>query len=98
MSEGVKMAGMDSAFYLIEERLKAQGHERRPWEHLGKWFQRIEEETSGEFSSESLAVIKALHYRYRFDPEGISGEDRERLGILVQDWLSGQDPSGPMQS
>ncbi|MBW1942878.1 MAG: hypothetical protein JRJ51_08580 [Deltaproteobacteria bacterium] len=81
-------SGMDSAFYLIERKLLVHGYERKPWESLFKWFKRIEEETSGDFSSESLEAILALHYRYRFDPNGITGEERDRLGALVQDWLA----------
>ena len=81
-------SGTDSAFYLIEKKLLVQGYVRKPWESLFKWFKRIEEETSGGFSSEPLEAILALHYRYRFDPNGITGEERDRLGVLVQDWLA----------
>ena len=86
---------MDSALYLIERELLLQGYDRKPWEPLLKWFRRIEEETSGDFSSESLGAILTLHYRYRFDPRGITGEERDRLGALVQDWLEGNPQPGP---
>ena len=88
-------SGTDSALYLIERKLLLQGYERKPWESLFKWFKRIEEETSGDFSSESLEAILVLHYRYRFDPNGITRDERDRLGILVQHWLAENNQSGP---
>lgn len=97
-SASPRQAGMDSDFYLIEKKLMAQGHERRPWEPLGTWLRRIEEETSGDFSSRPLMGIMALHYRYRFDPNGITGEERDRLQLMVRNWLDDIGPSDPMHS
>lgn len=80
--------GMDSAFYVIERKLIECGYERRPWEPLSNWVKRIGEESCPGLAAESLEAILALHYRYRFDPKGITEEERQRLGASVRDWLA----------
>ena len=87
-------AGADSAFYLIEQRLKEWGYSRYPWETLSDWITRIEKTSSSLVSTEQLPSILALHYRYRFDPMGITGEDKEVLTSNVHSWLHQQKGEG----
>lgn len=79
--------GVDSEFYLIEKRLKESGFVRYPWETLSSWIRRIEEAESSSLSIEFLHSILALHYRYRFDPEGITLTEKAKLNSEVQSWL-----------
>ncbi len=79
--------GADSEFYLIEKRLKESGFVRYPWEALSSWIRRIEEAESSSLSIEFLHSILALHYRYRFDPEGITLTEKAKLNSEVQSWL-----------
>ena len=34
-----------------------------------------------------LRPLLALHYRYRFDPDGLGGAERERLRVETEAWL-----------
>ncbi len=78
--------GKDSEFYAIEKRLNELGFTRHPWEPLPCWIQRI---NSAQVTSptDSLPAMASLHYRYRFDPSGISESERETLKSNVQSWL-----------
>jgi len=71
--------GLDSEFYQLERQFAARGVPREPGEALSIWLERVVE-------SEGLADLRApmqeilrLHYRYRFDPLGLSRADREIL-------------------
>jgi transglutaminase-like putative cysteine protease len=77
--------GSDSEFYFIEHRLGRRGLARFPGETLTAWCLRIEPAMDG--AGESLRSIIALHYRYRFDPQGLAPADRQSLNTLVLDWL-----------
>lgn len=83
-------SGADSEFYLIEEKLKELGFVRHPGETLSKLIERIEEGQPPLISIETLQSILKLHYRYRFDPKGISPAERSALRSNVQSWLEGQ--------
>ena len=76
-----KSRGIDSEFYRIEERLAQAGRGRRPDESLGDWLRR-------EQLAEPLREALALHYAYRFDPRGITGEQRRELHRQVEQWLA----------
>ena len=76
--------GADSEFYLIEKRLIESGYMRHPWETLSSWIKRIEE-------AESLRSILILHYRYRFDPKGITADEKAVLKSNVQSWLKAHE-------
>jgi len=87
--------GADSEFYLVEQRLMEWGYTRYPWETLSEWIIRIEETPSSLVSTEQLPSILALHYRYRFDPKGITGDDKKALTSKVHSWLQQQkEPNG----
>ena len=64
--------GRDSEFYELARRLPA----REPGETLAAWLARV---APGRFD-EALR----LHQRYRFDPDGISRAERERLKELCR--------------
>ena len=83
---GAFKPGADSEFYLIEKRLMELGHGRHPSEPLSAWFERIEPPFPS-VPTELLRSILALHYRYRFDPKGITSQERRTLTANVRAWL-----------
>ena len=78
--------GLDSEFYQIERRLAALGLERFPGETLSEWTARVA--LSGTVPVADLGPVLALHYRYRFDPEGILPGERVYLREEVRRWLA----------
>ncbi len=82
--------GVDSEFYLVEKRLTDLGYPRHPWEPLSNWIRRIEQAQSSSVSAEALHSILALHYQYRFDPNGITMAEKATLKSEVQEWLEHQ--------
>jgi len=71
--------GMDSELYQLERQLGARGLARRSNEPTGEWLIRVAKEPSlGEVRG-LLRDLLLLHYRYRFDPEGLTPADRETL-------------------
>ncbi len=81
------MSGIDSEFYMVEKRLTELGYMRHPWEPLSRWIKRIEEAQPSSVSTESLQSILNLHYRYRFDPMGITPDEKVALESNVLSWL-----------
>lgn len=73
--------GDDSEFYAIEARLRDLGLGRRPDEPLAGWARRVD-------ATDSLRPLVSLHYRHRFDPNGLSGEERAALRAGVRAWLA----------
>jgi transglutaminase-like putative cysteine protease len=71
--------GLDSEFYEVEKRLAQRGIAREPNESLADWFKRAAAEPGLLELKSSLRALLRLHYRYRFDPEGLSEADREEL-------------------
>ena len=69
-----RFAGADSEFYAVEARLAA----RAPHESLSGWLARITPTLDGA-AREALAQLIPLHYRYRFDPQGIDAAERRAL-------------------
>lgn len=71
--------GLDSEFYLLEKKLAARGVPRQPGEVLSDWLERA-------LAAPDLAALRApltellrLHYAHRFDPAGLSAQQREQL-------------------
>jgi hypothetical protein len=79
--------GTDSAFYLIEEKLAQSGYGRRASETLTDWLGRIETRHPQPVSFSPLRPILDLHYRYRFDPKGITADEKASLKNDVRSWL-----------
>jgi len=83
--------GSSSEFYLIEKRLIELGYSRHPWETLSSLIKRIERAQSPSVTTESLQPTLDLHYRYRFDPEGITVDEETALTSNVRSWLKGHE-------
>ena len=79
--------GADSEFYLVERRLAALAFGREPAEPMSAWLARIEEARLPALSTAELAPLLALHYRHRFDPQGLTPAEREVLRIRARAWL-----------
>ncbi|TAF08080.1 MAG: transglutaminase domain-containing protein [Nostocales cyanobacterium] len=77
----------DSEFYLIEKALNELGFIRYPSESLKKWLERLKEELPRDDLIEELSKLIELHYRYRFDPQGIQEGEKVGLKSAVQLWL-----------
>jgi len=80
--------GLDSEFYQLERKLVARGLARRPSEPLSTWLQRARSEPSLVEISSALPQLLRLHYRYRFDPHGLSRTDREALRLEANTCLA----------
>ncbi|EKV01314.1 hypothetical protein Lepto7375DRAFT_3477 [Leptolyngbya sp. PCC 7375] len=80
------LPGIDSEFYQIEHIFKQLKLRRRPAENLQHWMERLTQKLSVA-QVEALKPIIQLHYRYRFDPEGIDATERNQLKKLSQAWL-----------
>ena len=81
-------AGADSDFYRIEQRLNELGLRRYPWETLAIWLSRIERTVGYRVSLDIPRKSLALHYRYRFDPRGLSASEKSRMTSMISDWLA----------
>jgi hypothetical protein len=81
--------GLDSEFYQLERKLIARGVPREPGEPLSVWLHRAAADpTLADFKAR-LQHLLSLHYRYRFDPVGITRPDRERLRQEATSCLTG---------
>lgn len=76
--------GGDSEFYALESKLTVLGFQRRPWEPLSSWIQRIGKDQRLAATVDGLQTILALHYQYRFDPQGIDADKRKTLNNMVE--------------
>jgi protein-glutamine gamma-glutamyltransferase len=71
--------GLDSEFYLVEGKLAKRGLVRRPDEPLSGWLERATRPATLASLRGRLVELLRLHYRCRFDPQGLSPEDRDQL-------------------
>ena len=62
--------GADSPFYRLEARIAALGHARVQGESLKDWLQRLPAALPVDRHAAARAL--ELHYRYRFDPAGLT--------------------------
>ena len=72
--------GHDSAFYRLEKKLAARDLPRQPNEPLSDWLERALNEPAFARLREPLQELLQLHYRYRFDPNGLN--DREKKSLV----------------
>ena len=79
--------GLDSEFYLLETKLAARGVPRQPGELLSIWLERALEEPALKDLRQPLLELLQLHYRHRFDPRGLSAQQREVLTREVKTCL-----------
>jgi hypothetical protein len=71
--------GLDSEFYEIERKLGERGHIRSASEPASAWLRRGVEDPSLAECQKPLTELLRLHYRYRFDPNGLSEPERNAL-------------------
>ena len=71
--------GLDSEFYRLEQSLAERGVPRGTSEPLNEWLERVVVSAGLADLRAPLQEILRLHYRYRFDPLGLSETDRELL-------------------
>ncbi len=88
----IKKVGFDSDFYRIEQRLSALASRRYPWEALSLWLDRIESVIDQNISLDIPRRLLDLHYRYRFDPQGLNATEKMRMTKLSAAWLAENDP------
>jgi hypothetical protein len=75
-----------SDFDLIEKALQDIGFMRTPSEPLKNWIHRLEIEQRSQLIAELMPIVE-LHYRDRFDPQGIDSAERKQLKNLMKSWL-----------
>lgn len=79
--------GLDSEFYQVEQKLGDLGYVRLPGESQAEFVERtVRDVRVGSLREVMFALLRA-HYRLRFDPLGLTGQEREALGIRVRDVL-----------
>ena len=74
-----RFPGEDSEFYAVEKSLAA----RAPGETQAAWVKRVAATVSLQESNQIRAALQ-LHQRYRFDPDGITATERNRLRELCR--------------
>ena len=79
--------GLDSEFFQVEKRLAELGVARLPGETLSAWLERALTRPVPANLRGPLQELLRLHYRYRFDPRGLSREERETLRREAQTCL-----------
>jgi hypothetical protein len=78
-SEMIRWPGLDSEFYQLEKKLTAHGVPRQPGETLSVWLERALTEPNVLPLSAPLKQLLQLHYRHRFDPQGLRADERKTL-------------------
>jgi protein-glutamine gamma-glutamyltransferase len=86
LSRQSKNDDLASAFSRIEKRLGEWGVERKSSETVRQWIVRLKQKLP-DSKMNHLNEIIDLHYRYRFDPQGIEQEDCAKLRSMIQSWL-----------
>jgi len=71
--------GHDSAFYRLEKTLAVRGRPRQPGEPLSEWLERALAEPALAGLRDPLQELLRLHYRCRFDPDGLAGREKQLL-------------------
>ncbi len=71
--------GSDSEFFEVEHYFEQRGQARNDSESIVKWAKRLPDS--------DLENIVQLHYRYRFDPLGLSKSQRKNLRSSVENWF-----------
>ena len=81
--------GLDSEFYRLERKLVEHGFLRQPGEPLSVWLQRVGDEPEMAALKQPLDGLLYLHYRHRFDPQGLNQAERAALRQEVESCLAG---------
>ncbi len=80
--------GQDSAFFRLEKTLTARGLERPAAEALSDWLERALAEPTLARLRDPLRELLQLHYRCRFDPDGLSEGEEKLLAQKVDSVLA----------
>jgi hypothetical protein len=83
-AESEAWPGLNSEFYRLENKLEEMGLVRRPGETATLWVERITRSGVAFDCRDTLRALLRLHYRLRFDPRGLSDQDRTDLRHQVQ--------------
>lgn len=79
--------GEDSELYLIELELNKLGLKRDRSQTWQDWSIELQNNSQTSDIVRELKSIIKLHYRYRFDPQGITPEERAKLRSDCHSWL-----------
>jgi len=74
-----KWPGLDSEFYEVERKLIQRGLGRQAGEPLSGWLSRTLADPALAGLRSPLLELLRMHYRLRFDPQGLDAADRETL-------------------
>jgi hypothetical protein len=85
--------GLDSEFFQLERKLVERGFLRQACEPLSAWLQRAAADPGLTDVSAPLRALLLLHYRYRFDPRGLSRPERDALRVQARAALAQIDQS-----
>jgi transglutaminase-like putative cysteine protease len=91
-AESPLLPGADSEFYLVETRLGELGFGRNTGEPMGAWLGRVN--GAAPRNGVPLENLLDLHYRYRFDPAGLTREERQILRQQARSWLENATRNG----
>jgi len=80
--------GLDSEFYQVERKLAARFVGRVSSEPLSAWLLRASQEPALAQVRDPLLHLLQLHYRYRFDPQGLTRDERNALRRQASDCLA----------
>lgn len=78
--------GLDSDFYLIEQSFNQLGLTRNESESLKQWLIELQKHLETDLFNQ-LQLIIELYYRYRFDPQGLTLEEKTNLQSLIKSYL-----------
>ncbi len=84
---GLVWPGVDSEFYELERRMAMLGFNREKSEPLSNWLERSAKQPTIKPMQHLLRDLLLLHYRYRFDPQGLNDVERRQLQNKVQECL-----------
>jgi hypothetical protein len=73
--------------FLIEKSLAQSGFERPRGETFAHWLRRLAATPAFRGPRQRLQTLVDLHYRYRFDPAGLSASERKALTEQARHWL-----------
>ncbi|NKB37068.1 MAG: hypothetical protein GKR93_07820 [Gammaproteobacteria bacterium] len=83
----IKRFGTNSSFYRLVQFLETSYRPRQAGETLGSWLNKLKP----IISSDKLRMALTLHYRYRFDPAGLSSAELSKLDLIVHELLENKD-------
>jgi hypothetical protein len=87
-ADSVSWPGLDSEFYDLERRLSRRGFVRERSEPLGRWLRRAASAPGLSDVAPPLEKVFSLHYRYRFDPRGLTPSERDALRHEARECLA----------